>query len=37
MAQRHPRTSAELLSVPGIGPTKLARYGNAFLELLRDG
>jgi ATP-dependent DNA helicase RecQ len=36
MAQRHPRSEAELLSVPGIGPAKLARYGAAFLALLRD-
>jgi ATP-dependent DNA helicase RecQ len=36
MAQRHPRSQAELLAVPGIGPAKLARYGEAFLDVLRD-
>ena len=35
MAERHPRTEAELLSIPGIGPRKVTRYGAAFLELLR--
>jgi ATP-dependent DNA helicase RecQ len=36
MARRQPRTYAELLSVPGIGPAKQARYGSVFLEVLRD-
>ena len=35
MAQRKPQTEAELLRIPGIGSRKLARYGAAFLELLR--
>ena len=36
MAARRPRTPAELLSVPGIGPVKLERYGEAFLEVLAE-
>jgi ATP-dependent DNA helicase RecQ len=34
MARRHPHSEHELLAIPGIGPTKIARYGAAFLELL---
>ena len=36
MAATRPTDEAELLAVPGIGPTKLARYGAAFLRLLRE-
>jgi ATP-dependent DNA helicase RecQ len=36
LAERRPRTPEEMLDVPGIGPSKLARYGEAFLGLLRD-
>jgi ATP-dependent DNA helicase RecQ len=36
MAQRKPRTEAELLDVSGVGPKKLATYGRVFLELLRS-
>ena len=35
LAARRPATPVELLDVPGIGPAKLERYGQAFLELLR--
>jgi ATP-dependent DNA helicase RecQ len=35
LAERRPTTPEELLDVPGIGPAKLARYGEAFLALLR--
>ncbi len=35
MAARRPRSGAELLEVAGVGPVKLARYGEAFLEELR--
>jgi ATP-dependent DNA helicase RecQ len=35
MARRVPKTEHELLAIPGIGPAKLARYGEKFLELLR--
>lgn len=34
MAIRRPGTPAELLAVPGVGPAKLERYGQAFLEAL---
>jgi ATP-dependent DNA helicase RecQ len=37
MSARAPRTEADLLAVPGVGPVKLARYGGAFLEALRAG
>ena len=30
------RLEAELVAVPGIGPAKIARYGEAFLRVLRD-
>jgi ATP-dependent DNA helicase RecQ len=36
MAARGPKTEDELLEVPGIGPAKLARYGAAFLDALRE-
>jgi ATP-dependent DNA helicase RecQ len=35
MASRAPRTADEMLEVPGVGPVKLARYGEAFLAALR--
>jgi ATP-dependent DNA helicase RecQ len=34
MADRVPKTKSELLLVPGVGPVKLERYGDAFLEVL---
>jgi ATP-dependent DNA helicase RecQ len=34
MATQRPRTAADLLEVSGIGPAKLERYGEAFLEVL---
>jgi ATP-dependent DNA helicase RecQ len=37
MAAMRPRTEAELLAVPGVGPAKLARYGRAFLDALGGG
>jgi ATP-dependent DNA helicase RecQ len=37
MARRLPKTPNAMLSVPGVGPAKLARYGEAFLEALRSG
>jgi ATP-dependent DNA helicase RecQ len=36
LATRRPRTRAELLNIPGIGQAKLERYGEAFLEVLRQ-
>ncbi len=37
MTRLTPRTPAEMLQVPGVGEVKLARYGDAFLEALREG
>jgi ATP-dependent DNA helicase RecQ len=37
MAERVPRTRQEMLLISGVGPVKLERYGDAFLEALRDG
>lgn len=37
MAARKPRTRRELLDVGGVGKTKLERYGDAFLEAIREG
>ncbi len=34
MARLGPRSEAELLSVKGVGETKLARYGQAFLDAI---
>ena len=34
IAQRQPKSIAELASVPGVGPTKLERYGPEVLEAL---
>jgi superfamily II DNA helicase RecQ len=36
IARDAPTTLIELGHVPGVGPTKLDRYGEAVLELLRD-
>ena len=36
MAERQPRTEEELLAIPGVGPRKLAAYGEAFLAFLRE-
>src|SRR6266446_202168 len=36
MAAACPIDEAELLAVAGVGPAKLARYGQAFLRLLRE-
>jgi ATP-dependent DNA helicase RecQ len=35
MALRAPRTKQEMLALSGVGPVKLERYGDAFLEVLR--
>ena len=36
MAARLPRNRAEMLALSGVGPVKLDRYGDAFLEALRE-
>ncbi|UQB43515.1 DNA helicase RecQ [Thiomicrospira microaerophila] len=35
MAQKRPQTDDEFLAVSGVGQTKLERYGEAFLTLIR--
>jgi ATP-dependent DNA helicase RecQ len=37
MSSRMPRSREELLLISGVGPAKLERYGEAFLEELRAG
>jgi ATP-dependent DNA helicase RecQ len=34
MAEHRPQTQSELLSINGVGETKLERYGEAFLEVI---
>ena len=36
MAQRKPTSPAQLLRISGVGSVKLDRYGDAFLEVLRE-
>ena len=35
LVRNRPQTAADLLSLDGIGPTRLRRYGDALLELVR--
>ena len=35
LAKRHPTNKVEMRRVPGIGPAKIEKYGDAFLEALR--
>jgi ATP-dependent DNA helicase RecQ len=35
MARRKPQSELELQGISGVGPAKIARYGKAFLEVLR--
>jgi ATP-dependent DNA helicase RecQ len=37
MTERRPQSLDDLRAIPGIGPKKLAEYGEAFLEVLRGG
>jgi ATP-dependent DNA helicase RecQ len=37
MARMRPRSPEELRLVAGVGPVKLERYGDAFLEELKRG
>jgi len=37
MAGRRPRTAGQLLDVPGVGPAKLERYGQSFLDEIGNG
>jgi ATP-dependent DNA helicase RecQ len=36
MCRKHPRTEEEMLSVSGVGQVKFARYGERFLNILRN-
>lgn len=35
MVLRKPKTSADLATVPGVGQSKLAKYGQGFLDVIR--
>jgi ATP-dependent DNA helicase RecQ len=37
MSKKKPRSESELLEISGVGPKKVAAYGEVFLRLLRDG
>jgi ATP-dependent DNA helicase RecQ len=34
LAKQHPTSLAEMRRVPGIGPAKIEKYGDAFLAVL---
>ena len=36
MLQYRPQTSSEMLDISGVGQTKLDRYGEQFLEIIRQ-
>jgi ATP-dependent DNA helicase RecQ len=36
MARQRPTTDVEFLNIPGVGQTKLKRYGRVFMEVIRD-
>ncbi|WP_299940644.1 DNA helicase RecQ [uncultured Microbulbifer sp.] len=36
MVKAHPQTRSELLAVSGVGASRLARFGDTFLAVLRD-
>mgnify|MGYP006453270271 CR=1 FL=1 len=36
MLQYRPKTAAEMLDISGVGQTKLDRYGDRFLEIIRQ-
>lgn len=36
MVEQRPLTDSDLLAISGVGPKKLAQYGEAFLSLLRE-
>ncbi len=37
MCDERPATAAELLAISGIGPKKLERYGQLFLDAIAEG
>ena len=36
MARRKPKTAAEMAAVHGVGEAKLGRYGEIFLDVIRQ-
>jgi len=36
MARNRPTTDAKFLDIPGVGQTKLKRYGPAFMQVIQD-
>ena len=36
MTAAKPMTDHEMLAVSGVGPTKLERYGDRFLDVIRE-
>lgn len=36
MVRRRPTDLAEMSKIPGVGKSKLERYGDVFLEAIRD-
>jgi ATP-dependent DNA helicase RecQ len=36
MLTYRPKTASEMLGISGVGQTKLDRYGDRFLSVLRD-
>ena len=36
LSSRQPATLDELAAIPGIGPAKLARYGDAILRIIAE-
>jgi superfamily II DNA helicase RecQ len=36
LAARRPSTTSELAAIPGLGPAKIARYGEAILAVVAD-
>ena len=36
MTQRTPRTLGEFAAIPGVGQTKLERYAESFMQVIRE-
>ena len=36
MVARRPKTATEFAAIPGVGPAKLAEFGDAFIALIRE-
>jgi hypothetical protein len=37
MLQYRPQTASAMLDISGVGQTKLDRYGEQFMEIIREG